>query len=151
MNEQSPSRPLFEKEIKQTEDLGTRYPDTVTADGKPLFDDDTYYARLVDKTTLKDKVGRLVGREDREQYRRTFYISAGTKDVWRPHRQDCRTQCSRFHSADEVARSIREGLMTGDILPIGRLIDGTFGKGTLRKIGDWIQMSILQGKIREIF
>src|SRR6266853_3823781 len=50
---------LFEKEVRQTEDLGTRYPDAVTAGGKRLFGDDTHYASLADKTTLKDKVGRL--------------------------------------------------------------------------------------------
>jgi hypothetical protein len=27
-------------------------------------------------------------------------------------------------------------MMTGDILPVGRLIDRTFGRGTLRQIGE---------------
>jgi len=29
-----------------------------------------------------------------------------------------------------------KGMMTGDILPVGRLVDKTFSKGTLRKIGE---------------
>ncbi len=27
-------------------------------------------------------------------------------------------------------------MLTGNILPVGRLVDGTFGRGTLRRIGE---------------
>jgi len=129
--------PLFEKEIKQTEDLGTRYPDAVTAGGKPLFNDDTYYARFADKTTLKDKVGRLVGRERS----RTISVAHFTYQRERKILNELITKlfernAQKFRSADEVAVLFTKGMMTGNILPLGKLIDGTFGKGTLRKIGE---------------
>src|SRR6266446_2101249 len=126
--------PLFEKEIRQTEDLGNRYPDAVTTEGELLFDDDTYYARLVDKTTLKDRVGRLFGTERGRKisvghftYRRERKMFGDLIDKLFEH------NTQKFHSPDEVAVLFAKGLMTGDILPIGRLVDGTFGKGTLRK------------------
>jgi hypothetical protein len=129
--------PLFEKEIKQTEDLGNRYPDAATADGKPLFDDDTYYARLADRTTLKDRVGRLVGQERS----RTISVAHFTYQRERNILSELidklfERNAQKFHNPDEVAALFTGGLMTGNILPIGRLIDGTFGKRTLRKIGE---------------
>jgi hypothetical protein len=43
---------------------------------------------------------------------------------------------SQFKDASEIYDLFRRGMMTGDILPLGRLIDRTFGKGTLRRIGE---------------
>ncbi len=129
--------PLFEKEIKQTEDLGSRYPDAVTADGEPLFDDDTYYARLVDETTLKDKVGRLLGKErSRNISALKFSYPRQRKILNELIAKLFERNAQKFGSADEVCAVFTKGMMTGNLLSIGRLVDGTFGRGTLRKIGE---------------
>jgi len=41
-----------------------------------------------------------------------------------------------YNNQEEIFELFAKGFMTGNILPIGKLIDKTFGKGTLRKIGD---------------
>ncbi len=42
----------------------------------------------------------------------------------------------QFTNQDEVFEEFAKGMMTGNILPVGRLIERTFGKGTFRKIGE---------------
>jgi len=129
--------PLFEKEVRQTEDLWNRYPNAVRANGEPLFDDDTYYARFADKTTLSDKVGRFLGTErDRQISVAHFTYQRERKILNDLIEKLFERNVEKFNSADEVAALFTEGMITGNILPLGRLIDGTFGKGTLRKIGE---------------
>lgn len=41
-----------------------------------------------------------------------------------------------FENSEEIFDLFLEGKFTGNILPIGRLIDKTFGKGTFRKLGE---------------
>jgi len=41
-----------------------------------------------------------------------------------------------FTDPEEVFEAFARGMMTGNPLEIGRLVDGTFGKGTFRKIGE---------------
>jgi hypothetical protein len=129
---------IFEKEIRQTKDLGTRYSDAKTANGELLFDDDTYYARFVDKTTLKDRVAHFLGKEQFRdiliskfpypQERRILNILIAKLVDHNPQRFQ--------HNGDDVRALFTKSMMTGNLLPIGRLVDGTFGRGTLRKIGE---------------
>ena len=129
--------PLFEKEAEDTRKLSELYPHATAADGEPLFDDDTYQAQLLDKTTLRDKIGRLLGTErsrkisvEKFTYREERSILAElVAKLFERNRKD-------FHNADEVMDLFKKSMMTGNILSLGKLIDGTFGTGTLRKIGE---------------
>jgi hypothetical protein len=42
----------------------------------------------------------------------------------------------QFQNVSQINDMFRRGMMTGNILALGKLIEGTFGKGTLRKIGN---------------
>jgi hypothetical protein len=42
----------------------------------------------------------------------------------------------QFSNREEVFNVFAKAMLTGNILPLGRLVDGTFGRGTLRKIGE---------------
>ena len=42
----------------------------------------------------------------------------------------------KFQDKEEVFEVFAKGMITGNILPVGRLVERTFGKGTLRKIGE---------------
>lgn len=41
----------------------------------------------------------------------------------------------KFQDREEVFEVFAKGMMNGNILPVGRLIEKTFGNGTLRRIG----------------
>ena len=41
-----------------------------------------------------------------------------------------------FKNPDGVYEVFERAVMTGDLFELTRLVDGTFGRGTLRKIGD---------------
>jgi hypothetical protein len=43
---------------------------------------------------------------------------------------------AEFNNADEVKDLAVKAVLTGNILPLGKLIDKTFGKGTFRAIGE---------------
>jgi hypothetical protein len=42
----------------------------------------------------------------------------------------------KFQDREEIFEIFAKGMMTGNILPVGRLIERTFGNGTLRRIGE---------------
>lgn len=42
----------------------------------------------------------------------------------------------QFTDKQAVFEVFAQGMMTGNLLPIGRLVDSTFGRGTLRRIGE---------------
>lgn len=42
----------------------------------------------------------------------------------------------RFENEEEIMEMFEKAMLSGNILPIGRLIDTTFEKGTFRKIGE---------------
>jgi hypothetical protein len=131
-----PSENLIKEEIHQTQDLSSRYSDAVTASGQPLFGDDVCYAKLSDKTTVKDKIGRVFGVErSRKIYVDQFSYG---KERLILHKLSAKLFKGnpQFHTEEEVIEFFKKCMITGNILPLGRLIDGTFGKGTLRKIGE---------------
>ena len=128
---------LFEKEVEQTLALADRYPNMVTADGKKLFNNDTYYAEFMDKETVRDVIGRFFGTERSRtvashefSYKRERRILSVLIDKLFERNP------KEFHEPDEVMDIFREGMMTGNLLRLGKLIDGTFGAGTLRRIGE---------------
>jgi hypothetical protein len=55
--------PLLSGNVAQTERVRSQYPDATDASGRPFFDDDTFYARLADETTLKNWAERTFGKE----------------------------------------------------------------------------------------
>lgn len=129
--------PLFEKEVKQTEELGSRYPDAATADGEPLFDEDTYHAGLADRTTLTDRAGRLIGRErSRKISTEHFTYQRERKILYDLIAKLFERNPQKFSNETEVCAVFTKSMMTGDLFSLGKLVDGTFGKGTLRKIGE---------------
>jgi hypothetical protein len=42
----------------------------------------------------------------------------------------------RFSNREEVFAIFTKAKLTGNILPLGRLVDETFGRGTLRRLGE---------------
>lgn len=127
---------LFKKETRQTKDIIKRYPDAVCADG-PLFTEDTYYAELLDETAWKDAVGRMLGLErSRKIGAWEFTYQRERKMLGALVAKLFERNGNKFKTKNEVAELFRSAMMTGNMLSLGKLIDGTFGAGTLRKIGE---------------
>ena len=130
--------PLFAGEAKQTKDVIARYPRAVTGSGELLFDNDTFYAEVDSKKTWGEAVGRLFGTQEKPkkittegftyQSERKILNTLIDKILERNH--------DKFQDREEVFEIFSKGMMTGNILPIGRLIEKTFGNGTLRRIGE---------------
>jgi hypothetical protein len=117
--------PLFAEEINRTRDIISRYPDAIDKDGKPLFDDDVFYAEVrgVDGNKTNIRTTAFTYKHERKILN-VLIDKIFEKDA------------KKFKDREEVFEVFACGMMTGNILPIGRLIDGSFGVGTLRRIGE---------------
>ena len=130
--------PLFAKETKQTRDVITRYPRAVAGSGVPLFDDDTFYAEVDGKKSWGEAVGRLFGAREKPQKITTegFTYQSERKILNTLIDKILERNPEKFQDREEVFEVFAKGMMTGNVLPVGRLIEKTFGNGTLRRIGE---------------
>jgi len=132
---------LFADEIAQTQDVIRNYPQATTDSGKPLFDEDTFYAEVQESQNWRDATDRLFGRR---------ILGSGVTNIsiegftYKAERKILNTLIDKifernpeeFYDREEVFEVFVKGMITGNILPIGRLIEQTFENGTLRKIGE---------------
>jgi hypothetical protein len=129
--------PLFTSEIEQSRNIRDRYPDALGKNG-PLFNSDTFYAEVQGKKSWGEAVGRMFGfpepikkiSVERFTYvteRRIFNLLMDK--LFEKNKE-------QFSDREAVFHVFAKGMMTGNLLEIGRLVDGTFGIGTLRDIGE---------------
>jgi len=129
---------LFAGETKQTKDVITRYPRAVTGSGEPLFDEDTFYAEVEGKKSWGEAVGRLFGAQEKPKKITTegFTYQLERKILNTLIDKIFERNPEKFQDREEIFEIFAKGMMTGNILPVGRLIERTFGNGTLRRIGE---------------
>lgn len=130
--------PLFAEETKQTKDVVTRYSRAVTGSGEPLFDDDTFYAEVEGKKSWGEAVGRLFGAQEKPKKITTegFTYQSERKILNTLIDKILERNPEKFQDKEGVFDVFAKGMMTGNILPVGRLIERTFGNGILRRIGE---------------
>lgn len=130
--------PLFAEEIKQTENIIARYPQAVANSGEPLFNNDVYYAEVEGEKSLSKAVSRLLDTQEKSKKITVegFGYQAERKILNTLIDKILEKNPDKFKSSEEVFEIFAQGMMTGNILPVGRLIDKTFGIGTLRRIGE---------------
>lgn len=130
--------PLFAQEAKQTKDVITRYPRAITGSGEPLFDDDTFYAEVEGKKSWGEAVGRLFGAQEKPKKITTegFTYQSERKILNTLIDKILKRNPDKFQDREEVFEIFTKGMITGNILPVGRLVERTFGNGTLRRIGE---------------
>lgn len=120
------SNPLFEKERQQTESILSHHQDAVVVGAdQPLFNDDTFFAEIshVQGTTTTIKSDNFTYSTEREA------LETLVDKIFFRHVEE-------FDSSEDVFEVFAKGMMTGNILPLGKLIDKTFGVGTYRRIGE---------------
>jgi len=116
---------LFVEEIKQTQDLAVKYPELITDSGEKLFETDTYYAEAENNRPFTDKINI---KNFSYQTERKFLDILIDKILER--------NSEEFNNSDEIFEVFAKGMMTGNILPLSRLIQKTFGEGVFRQIGE---------------
>lgn len=130
--------PIFAREIKQTKEVMAMEPKATTEFGEPLFDEDTFYAEVERKKSWNNAVGRLFGlqKKNKKIITESFTYHQERKILDTLINNLFEKNLEKFNDKEEVFEVFAKGMMTGDILSAGRLIDKTFGRGTLRKIGE---------------
>jgi len=130
--------PLFAEEAKQTKDVIMRYPRAVTGSGEPLFDADTFYAEVEGKKSWGEAVGSLFGVQEKVKKVTTesFTYQSERRILNTLIDKILERNSDKFQDREEVFEVFAKGMMSGNILPVGRLIERTFGNGTLRRVGE---------------
>ena len=124
------SNPLFEKDLNKTKKISERYHDTLTENDEKFFNEDMYFADIVQEKSSENKGFpsfslRAYGFSYKKE---RVILEELVKKLYEKNRE-------KFNNTEEVLNLFKEGAMTGNMMKYGRLIDNTFGKGTLRKIG----------------
>jgi len=126
--------PLFKDELLHMQDVGRRIP----PDSPMLDDNDIYYAYA----TSRQQVGMIENNEEKTREGKSYVL---TEKFGYPRQRKAlnilvdklfEKNKDKFKNREEVFEIFARGYMTGNIMPIGRMIEKTFGKGTFRKIGE---------------
>lgn len=114
--------PLFKDEFAETERLRREYGEVASYEsGEKFFIEDVYWAKEIEEGKLRGRI--FTYPQERRILNvlidRLFEINRG-----------------QFKEREQVFDVFAKAMFSGNILPLGRLIDGTFGKGVFRKIGE---------------
>lgn len=129
--------PIFSDELSETEGIIKEYSGTaIDGRGKSLFTGDTLYAEIITQETIPDQGGDATPNSYPSILTKEFVykkqrrmLNSIIDRVWNKHKDIYKDQ-------EEVFDVFAKAYMTGNLLTIGRLIEDTFGEGTLRKIGE---------------
>jgi hypothetical protein len=122
--------PIFSEEIEQTKNIKEKYADWImTGNNKTLSsDDDIISAKVVDTEVDGRRIKGVSSLNFTYKAQRKNLNTIITKIFYR--------NFGDFKDKEEIFDMFAKAVMTGNILPIGKLIDNTFGEGTIRKIGE---------------
>lgn len=129
---------IFARELHQTKKIIATYPRAIADSGGDLFDSDTFYANVEGKKSFKESIGRFFGIAEKSKRINTekFTYSEERKIINTLIDKLFEKNKAHFKNREDVFNIFAKGMMTGNILPVGKLIDKTFGSGTFRKIGE---------------
>ena len=114
--------PLFKDEFDQTEKYKNEFADKKTESGEPLLNGEEYYINYSEEDSTLWTVCFTKIQERR-------ILSKLVDKIYQKNTND-------FNRKDEVFDVFVKAALTGKTIRLWRLIDGTFGKGTFRKIAE---------------
>ncbi len=117
------SDPLFNTEKDITNTIVNQHSNATLDNGQPLFNTDTYFANIVSVSDTESDI---------TSQRFTFPTEREVLKILMD--KILEKNPDQFRDEDEVFEVFAKAMMTGNILPLGRLIETTFSKGTLRSI-----------------
>ena len=122
------NNPLFKDEIEKTRkhikefDMGS----TKDEKGNPIFDIENIY--FIDVKEVKDKEVKWITYSFAREKEREILNSLIDK-LFEKNKD-------KFQNRDEVFNVFIKAMLSGNIIPLGRLVDGTFGRKTFSKISE---------------
>lgn len=119
--------PIFSEEIKQTKEIVEKYTNLVV-DNNKLNNDDIISSKIVNEEIDGERVTKIATLSFTYEIQRENLNTIITKLFNR--------NVGDFENKEQIFDIFEKAVMTGNILPVGRLIDNTFGEGTFRKIGE---------------
>jgi len=126
--------PLVLDETIQTREILPQLEGRTSDNGMPLTNEDTLYAKI-EKFTEQDKESGLWKTTISARTNGLAYFDE-RRILNKLMDKILEKNSEQFKDREEVFEVFAKAMITGNILPMGRLIDGTFGRGTLRKIGE---------------
>lgn len=122
------SNKLFEREVKKTDMLSIIYNDVLAENKKlPSDNENVYFIDLIKENKEEPLFSFTV--HDFSYKNERIVLEELVEKLYEKNRE-------KFNDPDEIMDLFKEGAMTGNVMKYGRLIDKTFGEGTLRKIGE---------------
>lgn len=131
--------PIFAKEMKQTKDIRVKYSRVAIDSKEPLStnstNDDIFCEEFASSKSLSEAVGRMFStRQKIKSYKFIYPSERKILNILIDKIFEKNTE--KFEDREGVFEVFAKSMMTGNILPIGRLIEKTFGSGTLRRVGE---------------
>jgi hypothetical protein len=114
--------PLFVEEVNQTNGIINRNYDAKMSNGENLFDRDTFYAEM-------ENGSNKINTESFTKEKERKILSILIDKLFERNKEI-------FKSREDIFEMFSRAMMTGNIIPAGKLIDNTFGVGIFRKIGE---------------
>lgn len=128
---------IFQEDVKKTRETIKRYSEARSASGTPLFDEDTFNAEVEEKKSWGASLGRLFGLSGTQKINTNRFVYPQEREMLSILMDKIRERnTGKFKDTEEVFEMFVKGVMTGNILEIGKIIDSTFGVGTFRSIGE---------------
>jgi hypothetical protein len=134
--------PIFRDERHETRKTMALFRDGTDLEGNPLFSADTYYAKIKPESKKEQKLRQKV--PDRPWPITWVNYTFGVE------RYEMMRMFNRIADGDEsraltIFATFAKGAMTGNLLPAARLVEGTYGKGTFRLLGEQGLASLVYG------
>ena len=117
--------PKLQHILQTTREFAAKNPDAINELGGPLFDEDTYDLEIVGKEERQTKVEV-----------NKFSYAAERRYLWQLVDKLYSQNTESFPDREAVFTLFARAAINGNILPLGRLIEKTFGKGTFRKLAE---------------
>lgn len=121
---------LFSDEVSATMRTMKDYAGAVKTNGKPLFSHDTFLAYALQSPRPGAKTGVPVETIDFAYKKEREFLYRIIEGIFKHHPD-------KFKDKIEIFDLFAKAMMTGNLLPIGKLVEDTYGKGSFRRIGEW--------------
>ncbi len=125
---------IFEEEAAETKKAISSKKQVKISEQELVPREDIVYAEEWGGLTLGEKIKSFFGRGKKGYllfgYKRERAVLNNLIDKLFEKNKD------KFSGREEVFKLFAAGYMTGNIMPLGRLVEKTFGKGTLRELGE---------------
>ena len=128
--------PVFNDEMNGYNKIKTANINMASYSGLALFDDETYFAEIINNRPkwLKSILPQL---KQKEQIHAIQFTYKEERSILHTLISKLEQKQSDNHiNTDEIFEIFAKATTTGNILPMARIIDSTFGHGALRHIGE---------------